>query len=125
VDMDHRRQHIDRSSHGADRQLAANKDDALNISVATSPVAASPVAATARALPAGPGSTSSARTHSSTPPRMTRAGLAARMEQARALSPRRTGSGVRSSTPPRSGTPPRRKVITSSELDTKIQAVRA
>eukprot|EP01043_Picozoa_sp_COSAG02_P076539 COSAG02_NODE_16310_length_1094_cov_0.833166_1_plen_209_part_10 len=49
VDMDHRRQHIDRSSHGADRQPTANKGDALNISVETSPDAASPVAATAAA----------------------------------------------------------------------------
>ena len=55
------------------------------------------------------------------------------MEQARALSPRRTASGpavgggaagARTSTPPRSGTPPRRAVITSDALGAKIQAAK-
>lgn len=113
VDMNYKRQHIDRSITDANRESAPSRGGAQNVSI----VAASPV---------GGSTTPVLRTRSSsTPPRMTRAGLAARMEQARALSPRRTDSGLRSSTPPRSGTPPRRKIITSDELGTKIQALRA
>ena len=112
VDMDYKRQHVDRSVTDDDRQCAPSRGGAQNVSVAAPPV--------------GGSSAPVPRTRSSsTPPRMTRAGLAARMEQARALSPRRTESGLRSSTPPRSGTPPRRKIITSDELGTKIQALRA
>ena len=126
VDMEYKRQHIDRPID-ADQGFATNHDDAQNISAAARPAGGSPKpgADTTQSLPADPSLRVAPRTRSSTPPRMTRAGLAARMEQARALSPRRTASGGRSTTPPRSGTPPRRKVITSDELGTKIQAVRA
>jgi len=121
VDMEHRRQHID----GPAQSAAQNDDAEAAATPAAAATASSPTPGSPGATPARPAQKPVDRTRSATPPRMTRAGLAARMEQARALSPRRTASAGRASTPPRSGTPPRRKVITSDELGTKIASVRA
>ena len=133
VDMDHKRQQIDVDPEQQPAMPAA--------STATrgspTPMAGGgsspppPPPGSPASVRAGAASAAAARTRSATPPRMTRAGLQARMEQARALSPRRTASGpagaarsaagARMSTPPRSGTPPRRAVITSDALGAKIQ----